>query len=81
MAMNRADARAVLERLFREVFDDEGIVLSDTMTREQLPAWDSLGHIRLIGAIEEGFDLTLTIDEIEEMTTVGRIMEVILKRS
>jgi acyl carrier protein len=81
MPLSRSEAKPILERIFREVFDDDTLVLSDATSREDLPSWDSLGHIRLIGAMEETFDVTFTIDDIEKMTSVDRILDVLTNPS
>lgn len=73
--MNRQDALTALQAVFQEVFDDDGLAIADGMAREDLPAWDSLGHIRLVAATEEAFGVSFTIEEIESMTDVGRILD------
>jgi acyl carrier protein len=65
--------QASLERVFREIFDDDSLVLTDDVTRETLKAWDSLGHIRLVAAIEEAFDVHFSIEQIEKLTSVAKI--------
>jgi acyl carrier protein len=64
--------------VFREVFDD-GSLPDDlaTLSRDALESWDSLGHIRLITALEEAYSVTFTLDEIESMTSVPAIAEIL----
>ena len=81
MATNRDEARAILQRVFLEVFDDDTLLISDALAREDLDAWDSLGHIRLVCAAEEAFGVSFTIEEIETMTSVDRILDRIAERS
>lgn len=81
MTINKEEARSQLERIFQEVFDDDSLQVGDEMTRENFPAWDSLGHIRLVSAMEETFNVSFSIEEIEGMTSVGRILERILARA
>ena len=71
------DTRTKVENIFREVFDDDRLVLSDDLGPETLPAWDSLGHIRLISALEDELSLTFTLDEIEAMTSVAKILAIV----
>jgi acyl carrier protein len=78
--MNENDVRATLHRVFQEVFEDEPFEFADTLGRETLKTWDSLGHIRLVAAVEEAFNTTFTIEEIESFTTAGKIIETMLKR-
>ena len=81
MPMNRTDALATVGQVFREVFDDDSLELPETLVREDLAAWDSLGHIRLIGALEEAFGTTFTIEEIETMTSINRILDLVISKS
>ena len=78
---SRDDARAALARVFVEVFDDDTLVISDALVREDYKGWDSLGHIRLIAAIEEAFSISFTIEEIETLTSVSRILDGIAAKS
>ncbi len=81
MTISQEDARARLERVFQEVFDDDSLRIAPDMTRENFPTWDSLGHIRLVSALEETFGLNFSIEEIEGMTSVGRILERIVAKA
>jgi len=74
------DIRTRLQAVFREIFDDEGLQLNDTLDRENFEAWDSLGHIRLVSAMEEAFGVSFTLDEIEAMTSVPQIAAVLANK-
>jgi acyl carrier protein len=79
--MNSNEIRNKLGDIAREVFDDEGLEVTDTLSRDDLESWDSLGHIRLIAAVEEVFKMSFTIDEIEGVNSIGQIVQVITERS
>jgi acyl carrier protein len=68
------DTRTKLQSIFREVFDDDQLQLSDDTSRDTLESWDSLGHIRLISAMEEELGVSFTLEEIEAMTSVAQIL-------
>ncbi len=72
--MNPDEIRGTLRRVFGEVFEGETFEFSDALGRDNLEAWDSLGHIRLISATEEAFDIRFTIEEIESLTSVGKML-------
>jgi acyl carrier protein len=74
-AMKNDEIRPALQRVFAEVFEGEAFEFSDTLSREDLKAWDSLGHIRLVSALEEAFDVRLSLAEIESLTSTARILE------
>jgi len=73
--MKEDEVRAGVRRVFAEVFEGESFNFSDGLDRDTLKAWDSLGHIRLIAALEESFGERFTIAEIEGLTSVGNIVE------
>jgi acyl carrier protein len=52
-----------LTRIFREVFDNDSIILRDDMTSGDIEGWDSLSHIDLLYAIENEFGIVFTIGE------------------
>lgn len=68
---------AKLEPVFREVFEDDDFEFSLGLNREDLKSWDSLGHIRLVSATEDAFDIRLTIDEIGKISSVADIVQMI----
>jgi len=81
VTISKDQAQEKLERVFQDVFDDDSLRIGEDMTRENFPTWDSLGHIRLVSALEETFGVSFSIEEIEGMTSVGRILERILAKA
>jgi acyl carrier protein len=63
-----------LERLFRDVFGNEEIVLTDTTRANDIAEWDSLGHVRLMFSIEESFGVRFQGNELAEFQNVGELM-------
>lgn len=66
-----------LQEVFRDVFDDEEIVLFDTMTAEDIEDWDSLMHISLIKQIEDEFEVEFTTEEILNTKNVGMFIKLV----
>jgi len=69
-----------LTPIFRDVFDDENIVPHSDMTAKEVAEWDSLGHIRLMVAIEQAFSIKFSTSEISNMANVGELIAVIEKK-
>lgn len=67
-----------LAAIFEDVFQHTG-PLTPEMSSEQVQRWDSLQHIALVRAIETTFRISLSMDEMMEMRTVGDI-EAVLRR-
>jgi acyl carrier protein len=55
-----------LQDVFREVFDDDKIVLGETMSAADIDGWDSMMHINLIVAIEKRFSVRFAAAEISK---------------
>jgi len=62
-----------LEQVFREVFDDENLLLTDVMTANDLVGWDSVAHINLMFSIEQTFGVQFTGNQLAEFTNIGEI--------
>ena len=69
-----------LTAVFREVFDDGTIVLSDELTANDVDSWDSLSHVNLIIAIEMAFDIEFKQSEILNFANVGELKQSILNK-
>lgn len=60
-----------LESIFRDVFSDEKLVLTDTLSAADRDDWDSVAHLNLIIAVEHTFGVTFSGAEIGSMKNVG----------
>jgi acyl carrier protein len=66
-----------LRRLLGDLFDLEPEEIRPDLMLEDIDLWDSLNHLRLTNAIEETFDVRLTMAEIESIDGVGRLLELL----
>jgi acyl carrier protein len=62
-----------LEGVFRDVFGNEDIVLTDETTAADIEEWDSLGHVSLMFSIEEHFGVQFEENELAEFANVGAL--------
>ena len=62
-----------LINLFSEVLVVDASILNDESSPDTLEAWDSLGAMNLVTAIEESFDVQLSTKEIMRMVTIGLV--------
>lgn len=67
----------VLE-ILKEVIEDENVTVETSQLNNS--NWDSLRHLNLIVELECEFDTTFEPEEIAEMTSVLKILEVIKKK-
>ena len=69
-----------LEFIFREVFDDDSIVLTNELSAKDIDEWDSLTHIQLIVATEQEFQVKFMTAEIADLKNVGEFIALIGKK-
>lgn len=79
--MDRETVKSRLTAVFRDVFDDESITLSDNTTADDIEAWDSLEHITLISAVEKEFKMRFTMKEVSGMKNVGEMTSIVAERA
>jgi len=60
-----------LTQIFLDVFDLDAITLRDDMTAQDVEEWDSLNHVKLVVAIENGFGVKFSTREITGWKNVG----------
>lgn len=66
-----------VQSAFKSAFDiDPGTVTLDT-TPDEVPAWDSMGHVALASSLEQTFRLTFDVDDLMEMENVREICRVV----
>lgn len=69
-----------VQEIFRDVLEDDGIVLRYETTANDIPEWDSLNHIALVVNIEKQFKLQFTAKEIQDFKNVGEMCEGIFEK-
>jgi acyl carrier protein len=68
-----------LHAIFRDVFDDDSLVISRTTHAGDIPDWDSLAQINLVVAIEKDFGITMSLQDMALLSNVGDMMDLILR--
>jgi len=77
--MTRDEVYKKLNEIFRDLFDDGTIVLTDKTTADDIKGWDSLRHITLISAVEDEFGIELEMKDIVGLKNVGELVDVIIR--
>ena len=76
-----SSVRQKLNRVFRDVFDDDTIEIFDAMTAADIDEWDSVTHITLVLAVEKEFGVRLNAAEVGKLDNVGAMIELLARRS
>lgn len=69
----------VLRNIFREVFDDDELVISDSTSKDNLMEWDSVAQVKLVLAVEDLLNIRFSLDEVTFISSVGDFKESINK--
>lgn len=79
--MTHEEVMEKFNQIFRDVFDDESIVVLDETTADDIEDWDSLEHINLIEAVERAFDMKFKMQEVSGMKNVGEMADIVAQRA
>ncbi len=67
-----AEVVTALQDVFRQVFEDDQLVIRDDMDASDIDGWDSLQHINLVIATEKAFGIKFTTAEISRLKQPGQ---------
>ncbi len=66
--------RSDIQQIFRDVLNNPDLVLTDDMTADDVPEWDSLSHIALMFSIESELGVTFSDTEMGSFANVGELV-------
>lgn len=75
------DTLARLQEVFRNVFDDESLVIAIETTAQDIEAWDSVQNVTLMLEVEGVFGVRFSTSEIAYLKNVGDLVDVIERKS
>jgi len=78
--MNESQVYETLNGIFRDVLDDDTIVLTPGTQAADVQGWDSFAHINLIVAAEMKFGVKFITGEVESMKCAGDLVRLILAK-
>jgi acyl carrier protein len=70
-----------LNKLFRDVLDDDGLVLRQDTTAKDVEGWDSMANVQLMLGVEREFGVHLSAGQMQALRNVGDLVSVIVKAS
>jgi acyl carrier protein len=79
--MDEAQIFDRLTEIFRDVFDEDSIVVTPELSADDVDGWDSLTHIRLILTVEKSFKIKFSTSEIGKLENVGDLVALIKARA
>jgi len=75
--IERTEIDPRLVQVFREVFEDNALELTEDTGRSNIAAWDSGAHIQLILAIEQTFRIKFDMADFSKFNNVGELWRLI----
>ena len=75
--MSKDNILEAMQQIFRDVFDDEGLVIDNETSAEDIEDWDSLAHINLVISMEKEFKVKFSLLELANLHNVGDMADLI----
>ena len=66
-------------KAFIDSFSIDESVLGDALVYNTISEWDSIGHMGLVAAIEEAFNITMETDDIINLSSYKKGLETLAK--
>jgi acyl carrier protein len=67
--------------IFRDLFDNDDLVITPEYSRKDNEDWDSMNHLNLIFALESKFKIKFGVVDIEEIQSVADIIRLVKKKT
>lgn len=75
--MERQEIIEKITEIFREVFGDNNIVITDEMTAADVENWDSLTHMQMITMVEDKLGIKFKLKELNRLKKVGDLISIV----
>ena len=73
--MNRDDIMEKVQNIFRDVLDNDEIVLNEQTTAQDIEEWTSLTQVQLITTIEHEFGIRFSFMDMMNWNCIGEIVD------
>lgn len=77
--MERNEVFARMAEICKDVFDDENINVTESLTAMDVENWDSLANLTLINELEQEFGVAFTLDEVTDSRNLGELLTALMK--
>lgn len=78
--MSKIEILDKLSKIFRKVFDNEDLKISENTSNIDIEGWDSLEHINILSAIQMEFKVKFDIEEIISIRNIGDIVDILFRK-
>jgi len=67
------------DRVFIDTFAIDESLLGSNPAYSAITGWDSIGHMQMVAALEEGFNITMETDDIVNFSSYQKGLEILAK--
>lgn len=68
-----------LRQIFAESLGIDFDSITDELSYNSIPEWDSIAHMALVAAIDEAFDIMMDTDDVIDMSSFAKAKEILKK--
>lgn len=70
----------ILTELVAAVFEVPADEVTEDTARNDVEAWNSLAHVKLVVALEEAYGVRLSADDVKGLTSIGKARMMLAER-
>lgn len=78
--MNKEQIKDILAPIFREVFSDSSLELTDELNADSVENWTSLTHMVMMSEVETSFNIRFKLKELKKLQSVGDLISAISEK-
>lgn len=78
--MEKDEILVKLQDIFRDILDDEDIVLTFQTKADDIEGWDSLAHVQIVVAVSQEFGVKFSSTEIMNWPNIDSLVECIINK-
>ena len=78
--MSREEVFNGVQDIFRDIFDEDDMIIEDSTNSDDIEDWDSLNHINLVSAIEKEFKIKFALGELTTLKDVGAMVDLMMEK-
>jgi acyl carrier protein len=78
--MTREEVFNGVQDIFKDIFDEDDMVIENNTSSEEIEDWDSLNHINLVSAMEKEFKIKFALGELMTLKDVGAMVDLMVEK-
>lgn len=67
------------QKIFIESLSIDSKAFNENLKYNEIPEWDSIGHMTLISGLEDGFQISMETDDIVDFSSFKRGIDILKK--